>query len=82
MNSEENQSIVFFFSEFKDDRETVSDVILTLTALIVRNEFCQQVEEAGGITFIMDVFVTYPDSEVKGNLIYAYCKCEVYNDFR
>lgn len=63
-------SIVFFFSEFKDDRETVSDVILTLTALIVRNEFCEKVEEAGGIMFIMDVFVNYPASEVKGSLIY------------
>jgi hypothetical protein len=58
-------NMVFFFSEFKGDMETISDVILTLTALIVRNEFCQMVDEAGGITFIMDVFVTCPDSEVK-----------------
>jgi hypothetical protein len=35
-----------------------------LTGLIVRSEFCQRVEEAGGITFVMDVFVSYPDSEV------------------
>jgi hypothetical protein len=63
--------IFFIFSEFKGDKETVSDVILTLTALIVRNEFCQKVEEAGGITFIMDVFVSYPDSKVKGSLIYV-----------
>jgi hypothetical protein len=65
------RSVVFFFSEFKDDKETVSEVILTLTALIVRNEFCQKVEEAGGITFIMDVFVSYPDSEVRESLIYV-----------
>ncbi|XP_021913499.1 armadillo repeat-containing protein 6 homolog isoform X2 [Zootermopsis nevadensis] len=49
--------------KFKGDKETVSDVILTLTALIVRNEFCQMVDEAGGIIFIMDVFVNCPDSE-------------------
>jgi hypothetical protein len=63
--SEEILNIVSFFSEFKGDEETVSDIILTLTALIVRNEFCLMVEEAGGVTFIMDVFVTYPDSEVR-----------------
>jgi hypothetical protein len=40
-------------------------VILTLTALIVRNEFCEKVDKAGGIMFIMDVFVSYPASEVK-----------------
>ena len=48
----------------------VSDLILTLNALIVRNEFCQKVEEAGGITFIMDVFVNFPDNEVNNDLIY------------
>jgi hypothetical protein len=40
------------------------------------------VEEAGGITFIMDVFVSYPDSEVKESLISVWCRCEVRNDFR
>lgn len=49
--------------KFRGDKEMVSDIILTLTALIVRTEFCQKVEEAGGITFIMDVFVNFPDNE-------------------
>jgi hypothetical protein len=68
-------NVVFLFSEFKNDKEMVGDVILTLTALIVRNEFCQMVDEAGGITFIMDVLVSYPDSEV--NRSHFMCKANV-----
>ena len=59
----------YFIPEFKGDKEMVSDLIQTLSALIVRNEFCQKVEEAGGITFIMDVFVNFPGSEVTLKLV-------------
>jgi hypothetical protein len=72
--------IVFFFSEFKDDKETVGDVILTLISLIVRNDICEMVADAGGVTLIMDVFVNYLDNEVKGNPIYVQCECEVCNE--
>jgi hypothetical protein len=75
-------NIIFFFSEFKGDKETVNEVILTLTALIVRNEFFQKVEEVRGITCIMDVFVSYPDSKVKGSIFYVYCKYEDTKIFR
>lgn len=63
--------IVFFFSEFKDDKKTVGDLMLTLRALIVRNEICEMVAEAGGIKLIIDVFVSYVDNEVNGSLIYV-----------
>lgn len=37
--------------------------MLTLASLIVRNEFCQTVDDAGGLKFILDVMVDYPDTE-------------------
>jgi hypothetical protein len=60
---------VFLLSEYKDDKDVAADVILTLANLIVRNEICQTVAQAGGLTFIMDVFVDYLDNEVKGSRI-------------
>lgn len=37
--------------------------MITLAALIVRNEFCQEVEDAGGLKFVIDVMIDHPDSE-------------------
>ncbi|XP_076280558.1 armadillo repeat-containing protein 6 homolog [Lasioglossum baleicum] len=50
-------------SKYRKDREVVGDVMITLAALIVRNEFCQEVEDAGGLKFVIDVMIDYPDSE-------------------
>lgn len=36
--------------------------MLTIAALTVRNEFCVIVEEAGGLKFILDAMVEFPDS--------------------
>lgn len=41
----------------------IGDLIFTLATLIVRNEFCQDVEEAGGLKFILDVMTDYSDVE-------------------
>lgn len=48
---------------FKRDMKVVGDLMITLAALIVRNEFCQEVEDAGGLKFILDIMTEYPDSE-------------------
>lgn len=37
--------------------------MLTLAALIVRNEFCQNVHDAGGLQFILEVMIDHPESE-------------------
>ncbi|XP_069673045.1 armadillo repeat-containing protein 6 homolog [Periplaneta americana] len=50
-------------NKFKGDKETATDIILTLTVLVVRNEFCQKVEEAGCLKFISDVFSQYANNE-------------------
>ncbi|XP_024935799.1 armadillo repeat-containing protein 6 homolog [Cephus cinctus] len=55
--------ITSLLSRFKTDRAVVGDLMLTLASLIVRNEFCQSVEDAGGLKFILDVMVDHPDTE-------------------
>lgn len=48
--------------KFKSNQDLISDLLLTIASLTVRNEFCQVVEEAGGLKFIMDAMVEFPDS--------------------
>lgn len=48
--------------KFKSNQDLISDLFLTIASLTVRNEFCQVVEEAGGLKFIMDAMVEFPDS--------------------
>lgn len=37
---------------------------MTLSCLVVRNEFCAKVEEVGVIKFIFDALTDYSDDEV------------------
>lgn len=41
----------------------MGDLMITLASLIVRNEFCQDVTDAGGLKFVLDIIINYPDSE-------------------
>lgn len=50
-------------SRFKNEKAVMGDLMITLASLIVRNEFCQDVVDAGGLTFVLDVIINYPDSE-------------------
>ncbi|KMQ92003.1 armadillo repeat-containing protein 6-like protein [Lasius niger] len=50
-------------TRFKKDTKVIGDLMITLASLIVRNEFCQEVEDAGGLKFILDIMTDYPDSE-------------------
>ncbi|XP_053675747.1 armadillo repeat-containing protein 6 homolog [Anopheles nili] len=54
--------ITQLLTKFKSEPELVSDLMLTIASLTVRNEFCQTVEEAGGLQFILDAMVEFPDS--------------------
>ncbi|KAF4525036.1 hypothetical protein B566_EDAN001949 [Ephemera danica] len=47
----------------KEDQDTVNELLSTLGSLVVREEFCREVEECGGVAMIMDIMVTYPDDE-------------------
>ncbi|XP_058834960.1 armadillo repeat-containing protein 6 homolog [Topomyia yanbarensis] len=48
--------------KFKSEQELVCDLLLTIATLTVRNELCQVVEDAGGLQFIMDAMVEFPES--------------------
>lgn len=39
--------------------------MLTLSALLVRTEFCKKVEEAGALLLIKDVMKDFHDNEVR-----------------
>lgn len=49
-------------TKFKDDRDLLAELMLTIASLTVRNEFCQTIAEAGGLTLIMDAMVEFHDS--------------------
>lgn len=46
----------------------MNDLMLTLSALLVRAEFCKQVEEAGALELIKDVMKDFHDNEVSATL--------------
>ncbi|GLV43421.1 uncharacterized protein CBL_03963 [Carabus blaptoides fortunei] len=47
----------------KDNEEIVHDLLLTLSALVVRNEFCKKVEDAGGVRFLLQALEQYNSNE-------------------
>lgn len=42
---------------YMKDTNVLSELLLTIATLIVRHEFCVQVEEAGGLKFLSDCMV-------------------------
>lgn len=56
--------LYLFDSELREDNAAVCELLQTLTSLIVRNEFCQEVADCGGLTFIMDAMTEFPNDEV------------------
>lgn len=50
--------------EHKNDEPLMNDLMLTLSALLVRAEFCKKVEEAGALDLIKDVMKDFHDNEV------------------
>lgn len=47
---------------FKDNPELLAELMLTIASLTVRNEFCETIAEAGGLTQIMDAMVEFQES--------------------
>jgi len=48
---------------FLKDPRIIGDLTVTLAALMVRNEFCQEVEDAGGLKFVLEIMTKHPSSE-------------------
>jgi armadillo repeat-containing protein 6 len=49
-------------TKFKQNPDILSELMLTIASIAVRNEFCVTVAEAGGLTLIMDAMVEFHDS--------------------
>lgn len=47
---------------FKDNPDLVAELMLTIASLTVRNEYCQTIADAGGLTHLMDAMVEFQDS--------------------
>lgn len=48
--------------DFKDNQDILAELMLAIASLTVRNEYCQTIAEAGGVTLIMDAMVEFQDS--------------------
>jgi hypothetical protein len=49
-------------TKFKNNQDVLAELMLTIASLTVRNEFCQAIADANGLTLIMDSMVTFSDS--------------------
>lgn len=49
-------------TRFKDNPEALAELMLTIASITVRNEFCQTIAEANGVTLIMDAMVEFQES--------------------
>ncbi|GLH06188.1 Armadillo repeat-containing protein 6-like protein [Gryllus bimaculatus] len=59
-------TMIKLLKKYKSEKEVVGEVILTLSAVIVRNEYCEKlldIREGESLSYILDVFVNFPDSE-------------------
>ncbi|CAG9821220.1 unnamed protein product [Phaedon cochleariae] len=50
-------------TRFRSDELLIFDLMLTVTSLMVRTEFCKKVEDAGGLDLIRDVMKAFPNNE-------------------
>lgn len=54
--------LTHLMTKFKDNPDLLAELMLTIASLTVRNEFCQTIAEANGVTKIMDSMVEFHDS--------------------
>lgn len=47
----------------RNDMATAPHILSALSAIVVRNEFCEKVDQAGGIIHILDIMAAHPDTE-------------------
>lgn len=55
--------ITNLLEKFKKDSGVINDIMLTLSALLVRTEFCKKVEDAGGIQIIHEAMNDFKDND-------------------
>lgn len=55
--------ITSLLGKFKKDNALINDLLLTLSALLVRTEFCKKVEDAGGIEIIHEAMNNFKEND-------------------
>lgn len=55
--------ITSLLEKFKHDSAVINDLLLTLSALLVRTEFCKKVEDAGGIQIIHEAMNNFKNND-------------------
>ncbi|XP_046491935.1 armadillo repeat-containing protein 6 homolog [Neodiprion pinetum] len=73
--------VVPLLAKFIHKKKTVCEVLKTLTALLVRNDFCVKVEEIGGVSLVLQTTVVHPDDENLTCLVLRLIKRLAGNDY-
>lgn len=56
--------ISFNIIGFKTEENFVNDIILTISTLLVRTEFCKKVDDAGGLELLREITESFISNEV------------------
>ncbi|XP_057663987.1 armadillo repeat-containing protein 6 homolog [Diorhabda carinulata] len=67
-------------ARFKGDEPFIHDLMLTVSALMVRTEFCKKVHDAGGIEMIAEVMNYFSGNERINKQCFKLIKCLAGND--
>lgn len=59
-----NSHYFILITGFKTEETVVNDIILTVSTLLVRTEFCKKVEDAGGLELMRDIMQSFISNEV------------------
>lgn len=59
-----NSHYFILITGFKTEETVVTDIILTVSTLLVRTEFCKKVEDAGGLELMRDIMQSFISNEV------------------
>lgn len=65
---------------FRHDEQLTSDLMQTLSVLLVRTEFCKKVVDGGGLDLVKEAVATFPSSQV--NFLSRYFSWELTLNFR
>ncbi|CAG9862583.1 unnamed protein product [Phyllotreta striolata] len=55
--------LTLLMKKYQTDESFIHDLILTVTALMVRNEFCKKVKDAGGIQMLLSIMENFKNNE-------------------
>ncbi|KAL3288302.1 hypothetical protein HHI36_002750 [Cryptolaemus montrouzieri] len=78
--SETLPCLTSLLNRFKGDENVVNDLILTVSNLLVRNEFCKQVAEEGGLELIHEVMAEYGQNDKISRQCFKLLKALAGND--